>query len=781
MPLDASPPGTAASVTIDPGNSNASQSSIIVVCHGFYVTPRTAPDGSLYSEIDVPGLQKLSIIGAPDLPIVRQSLAIVTNAPQATLTSMTPLAPRVGFSYHVWPLGGPAMQDSIHPTIYSSSAPYPASPGMARPIHLTLGSIPAASIECYPFLWTPSRNDLEVYPMTRWTFTHDGPLMAFDTITQDRNRLAVNTYLNWQEVNSVIPPSFLHYQGEYLFIYPMAYAGAIKPLVTQKYMRGWNVTTLTTESIGTITCDNVRTAIKNWYSTTPSSHDHDCLLVGDINVIPYCGSTESSDPRSDDPYGSVQPFGTEDVLMARDIFVGRLPGFSAADISNQVTKIINYEDHPPGQLYYGNVLLMAHTDDPTMFGQGNFVEQQQVIQGTSYKVSPLFAPFYGNDPGKTNAGVNAEINTGEGIVCYNGHGWTFTWPQWNSTGSCPSYGTSGAECYTYSDVTALHNGPLYPIVWSLACQTSNLQEGNCCGRAWMAKGLGGAAAFYGATRDAGALDIDTEEDSLFTAVWTYGITNIAHATTFAEDEGLKWNNGAAYENAFIFTLFGDPDMTIRRDRPPIWQTVVPSQIVLTVSGQQSLDIQVTDAAGAPVQDVLIGIFKPASAPSGAAQPAGPTAPQRARPATVQTAAEVADNTYTGADGHAHFLIAAQTPGFLYYTVRDSAGGSVVDSIPVVGAAAVGGGPLATAGLWAAPSVTRSATALHFGRPLEHPGTLTIFDAMGRAVATLTAPAGTERLEWSGRDASGVLVRSGLYFARLEEADTRRLARIVIRR
>ena len=776
----------AASVTIDPANSSATQSAIIIVCHGFYVTPRSAPDGTAFSEIDVPGMQKLALIGEPDLPIVRQSLAIVTSAPQVTLTSMTPLAPAMGFSYHLWPLGQPAIADSVHgspeifvedPATYAMTTPYPASQAMPGPIHTTLGSIPAASVECYPFRWTPSRDDLEVYPVTEWTFSHDGPLMAFDTITQDRNRLATNSLLNWSIINIIIPPSFLHYQGEYLFVYPSKYAAAIQPLVNQKYWRGFNVTKITTESIGAISCASVRASIDSWYTSTPSSHDHDCLLVGDIADIPYCGSTESSDARSDDPYGSVQPFGTEDKMMERDIFVGRLPGFSASDISNQVTKIIAYEDHPPGQLYYGDVLLVAHTDDPALMGQGNFVEVQQAVQSTSYKVSPTFFPYYGNDPSSTNAGVNARINSGMGIVCYNGHGWTYTWPEWNRTGSCPSYSYVGAECYTPTDIAALHNGPLYPIVWAFNCLNADLRDGNCIARAWMTQSLAGAAAHYGATRDAGSLDVDTEEDSLFMAVWTYGITNIAHATTFAEDEGLKWNNGAAYENAFIFTLFGDPDMNIRRDKPPIWQTVLPSQITLLASGQQSLDIQIQDALGAPVNDALVGIYKPGSAPAGAAEPAA----AGARPATTAPAGEVADNTYTGSDGHAHFLISPQTPGFLYFTVRDSAGTSVVDSIPVVGAAAVGSAPLTTAGLWAAPSVTRGATTLHFGRPLDQESRLVIFDAAGRSVATLVAPAGSENVAWSGRDQSGAPVRSGLYFARLDQPGSRRIARIAVRR
>ena len=106
---------------------------------------------------------------------------------------------------------------------------------------------------------------------------------------------------------------------------------------------------------------------------------------------------------------------------------------------------------------------------------------------------------------------------------------------------------------------------------------------------------------------------------------------------------------------------------------------------------------------------------------------------------------------------------------------------MVDSIPVVGAAGVGGPPLAMAGLWAVPSVTRGATVLHFGRALEHEATLTVFDAAGRAIATLPAPIGATTVAWSGLDESGAPVHSGLYFVRLDSQGLRRLTRLAVRR
>ena len=780
MALDAAPPGTPAEVILEAASSGPTQTTLTLVLHGFYVTPRIEPDGTPFSQIEVPGLQRLAILGAPGIPILRKSLAIVTGTAQVTLSSMTPLAPPAHFSLHVWPQNVPAMDEdsgfgtpevfTLDPAIYASDAPYPAAQGTATAIQLALGSIPSSDIECHPIRWTPMTDDLEVIPISRWTFSHDGPVMAFNVITPDRNRIATHQFLNWGSIGTWIPPSYLHYQGEYLFIYPSAFAAAIKPLVTQKYIRGFNVTKLTTEAIGAITCNSVRTAIQSWYASTPSSSDHYCLLVGDIDNIPFCGNSDP-DPRSDDPYGSVSSTN----LMQRDIFVGRLPASNASQVTAQVTKIINYEDHPPGPLYYGSVLLVAHKIDPYT-GVGDYPAQQEVIRTTSYDVNPLFVPYYGSQPGKTNAGVNNHINSGYGIVCYRGHGYRHAWTTWNLAGSCTGY-TDPGECYTTSDIAALNNDPLNTIVWSIACHNSDLRDGNCIGRAWMHKTPGGAVAHYGATRGSGTLDNNVLEDSLFAAVWSKGITNIAHATTLAEDLARKWDWGSAASNAFEYTLFGDPDMNIRREMPKNWQVVQPAFISISGSGQSSLDIQLLDEWGAPIQHALVSIWKP-----GAGSPAG-AAPDGADRGDAVTAAgdEAADNTYTDADGFVHFAMSGLTPGVLHFTVRDSAGDAEQNSIPVISAVGVGDLPRPAPGLWAEPSVTRGATTLRFGRALESGGTVGIFDAAGRPVAVLAVSRGASSLVWQGTSRNGAAAPSGVYFARLTTTSRELSARIVIRR
>ncbi len=795
--LDGTPEGTPAEVLFDTAVSGPSTTTFDLLIHGFYSSPHLDPAGAVYQEITVPGLERLGIEGAPVLPVLRRPLAIVTSAAQVTLASMTPLLPAMGFSLHVWPQPVPARDDpfgtpevfQMDPAIYGSTGPYPTNEGGASALYSALGSIQASQVECYPIRWIPASDLLLITPLSRWTFTHDGPQLAYDMITKDRSRIASKLFLNWQNASQAIGTNLLHYQGEYLFIYPSAFGPAIQKLVNQKKWRGFNVTQITTESLRTVTCASVRGVIQNWYASTPSNRDHDCLLVGDINLIPFCPLPPGTDDFTDDLYGSVH----HDSL-SRDVFIGRLPGYTAADIGNQVKKIINYEDHPPGPLYYGDVLLVAHKPDP-MIAEQNFPAQQNAILNQPYAVNPLFGTYYGSDMGRDNPGLTNHINSGYGIVCYRGHGGANDWNLWDLDGKClPWWPMYKGDCYTNDEVKLLTNGPLNSIVWSIACSNADLHDASCIGRQWMTTADNAAVAHYGSTLTSASADNNTLEDRLFKAVWNSGITNLAHATTLAEDQCLLANQGDAWYNAWRYALFGDPDMSVRRQMPPNWQ-VFASLTVISGPGQASLDIQLLDATGTPVPGALIGIWKPSGAGSPMTSPpaatvafgapSGSLAREATRPAFAQASSaadEVADNAYTGDDGRAHFVVNPQSSGFIFYSVRDSAGNSVMDSIAVSAPTDVA----REAGtkhleLQAAPSITRGATTIRFGRPLAAPATVNVFDAAGRPVARLEVPRGAASVAWPGTNAAGAPARSGIYFVRLRAEGSEHSVRVVLRR
>lgn len=81
-------------------------------------------------------------------------------------------------------------------------------------------------------------------------------------------------------------------------------------------------------------------------------------------------------------------------------------------------------------------------------------------------------------------------------------------------------------------------------------------------------------------------------------------------------------------------------------------------------------------------------------------------------------------------------------------------------------------------LWAQPSVMSASTQLWMSRAQESDVQLRLFDLAGRAVQTVTIPAGREFAVWDGRDAHGVAVSSGTYFLRAMNAPDASVAKIV---
>jgi hypothetical protein len=136
-----------------------------------------------------------------------------------------------------------------------------------------------------------------------------------------------------------------------------------------------------------------------------------------------------------------------------------------------------------------------------------------------------------------------------------------------------------------------------------------------------------------------------------------------------------------------------------------------------------------------------------------------------------------------------------TPGGAFSRYRDLAGNTV--TIPPSGSITVGPKPViveqgvyssavaepAPPGVWlrAAPSVTRDATRIVLGAPPAGPARVAIRDVQGRVVRTLAVAPRTTVIDWDCRDERGRPLATGLYFLRVEGAETSSAARVVIAR
>jgi hypothetical protein len=759
MPLDESPPGAAAQVTLEAAASTVSETFLDVTIHGFWVESRIGTDGVTYQKIDVPGLDHLGIVGAPHLSIVRERLVIATTATAATLAGVEQLLPMRSFVFHLWPEPVPEMtgqflipeQFAIDPAIYASPAPYPTASGAGSPRATAFGSIPTSTIEAYPCSWLAAIDIFQVMPMSRWHFVHSGAPATLNPITRDRARLCEPMMLNWNAIEAAMPINRHDYQGEYLFVHHTMYSAALKPLIAQKKWRGFNVSEVLTDTLGGASCEHVKNAIRNWCRSTPSEHDHYALLVGQFGDILMCNVHTDLDPEwTDDVYGSLR-----DDTLAHDIFVGRLSTIDAADLSRQITKILNYEDHPvSAPVYYGDVLLVAH--------EAGFQDVQDTVRTRPYAVAPNFFPYYGATPGHNNLGLTAHLNAGYGIVCYRGHGGSGEWWRWDRTGSCQG---GPGECFTSGNVDALSNGALTSVVWSIACNNGDITKLDCMGTHWMSRFPGGAVSHYGATTPSNSWPNDDLEIALFNAVWDRGITTQSHAIAFAEDKMMENYPEQGMKNAYVYTLLGDPEMQIRRTVQAPWTVVAPGQVSVSPGGGE-VSIHVVDGTGLPVVGALVSLWKPASG--------------TAAGATISSGVdEVAVNLYSGSDGFARLPVNPQTTGYIYMAVRDSAGNSAVDSIAVNTSTGVDGRIAARPTLSAVPSIARSTTRWAFGAPLSEPGRVEIFATDGRRVAALDAGRGVDGLEWRAADASGRALPNGIYFARLRSGAFEARARVAV--
>src|SRR5262249_33122122 len=103
VPFDGSSPGTPADIVLDAANSTPASTRFDVFIHGLWRTERVGAGGAVYQQISVPGLQSVYAVGAPELPVYRFDLGIVTGAAQATFDEVTVFSEQVIPGILPWP------------------------------------------------------------------------------------------------------------------------------------------------------------------------------------------------------------------------------------------------------------------------------------------------------------------------------------------------------------------------------------------------------------------------------------------------------------------------------------------------------------------------------------------------------------------------------------------------------------------------------------------------------------------------------------------------------
>lgn len=639
-------PGTKFKAVVDKGLSNSSRTVIDGVIPGYWREVKVDPRGNEYQLLTIPGMGSHEQLGVPDLPLYRFKLAV----PQITetVTSKVEVRDRKRLTgVRVWPQPIPEMDGEkdrgtpekfqVDKRIYASQKPWPATNFPQKiAVGTVLRNIPAVQGGFSPMQWNPDTGDLEITSSFRLFIDHAGKPALYEPITQERYRLASNTFLNWSAISD-FKANLLYYTASYLFVYPdSTFRDELLPLVNQKKARGFKVKELTVDGdIGARNCNAIRGAINSWEASVPANHDAYALLVGDTDVIPLC--TSPTGDQTDDLYAS-----TNGDDLDEEVFLGRLSIDGEADLEFQVEKILAYEDNPAPYCCYHRALLWAHKEN----APGKYVGAHETVRTNIYSNPPTFITEYGNTAGVVDNDILDHVNEGVGVVAYRGHGSaSSTATSWNTT----------IEYFNASDVAQLNNAMnRAPVVWSFACTNSRLSDNDSIAEEWMRWLGGGAVSYYGATRTSYTSQNHVLDAEMFLSVYNEGLVTQSHAIQRAEEE-MASQIGSS--NAWMYLLLGDPDMQIRTTNPKKITIKIPE---IRICRWCEIPVRVVDEGGNPIANALVGLYKEDGSGN----------------------EEIATNAYTDKEGKVTLNYTALTTGNLLLAAEDGLGNAVLKEIPV---------------------------------------------------------------------------------------------------
>lgn len=519
-------------------------------------------DGITYSKIIFDGSIHTQLKGYAELPFLNASVALPGDR-NVDLTVIEGDFVDIQLAYPLLPSRGVIYRDQDPSTV-----PYAISPRSIRdewyPQNIATSTDPfiikdvrGTTVYVYPFRYNAVTNTLRVYhnPVIQ---LKENNTPAFNPITnqvqtvlREMDAIYKSLFINYGEVSDLTIGEY----GDILVICTSRDETAIQPYIDWKMEKGFSV-----EKIVVPTNTNVKTTIQNAYNA-----NNDILyvqLVGDwADIKSDMLSGAPMDPQLGCVVGSDQH---------PDICIGRFSANSAAHVTVQVDKVINYEKNPEaGADWYTAALGVASNQGP---GDDNEIDLAHINVIYNDKLNPFtynsFSTAY--DPNGTAQMVSNAINAGVSIINYCGHG---SETSWGSTG------------FSNSHINGLTNGNKLPIIFSVACVNGSFNSGgDCFAEAWLKKTNGGAVMTmmstinqpwnppmrgedyfndlliggYDYTQHPGQNGISTTEGRT-----TIGAITFNGLVLMCTESG----GGDDWETAKTWHLFGDPSMQPRTDAP----------------------------------------------------------------------------------------------------------------------------------------------------------------------------------------------------------------------
>ncbi len=427
-----------------------------------------------------------------------------------------------------------------------------------------------------------SANDLEVYdisdparPVRLLGASIGGGALSFSD-----DSAAAGVYLIQSQAKRLRPlgiaPDFVSQyrtsgnQADYLIISPADFLNATLPLAQYRQSQGLHVLIIDVQDLydefsdGEVTPEAIRAfldyAYHHWQSPAPAY----VLLVGDGTYDPlnYKGAPHKNylppllinvDPFLKETASDNQLVTVSGPDNLPDLFIGRFPANSAAEVTTMVNKTILYETTPwPGDWKQRNLFVSDNADTAGDFAQLSNQVADYLVPGVYNDLKQkIYLGVNYNSSVAARTDIITAFNNGLFLSNYTGHGQVGHW--------------ASEFVFRAEDAATLVNGRKLPVHLSMTCLDGRFHEiaSDAMAEALVRNPFGGAVAAWGATGLGVAHGHDYMHQGFYKALFQEGEQRLG-ALTVAGKLGLYTGDalGVFHDLIDTFGLIGDPALRL---------------------------------------------------------------------------------------------------------------------------------------------------------------------------------------------------------------------------
>ncbi len=641
--------------------------------------------GRIWHRLTLAGHKNLSEIGSPELPVVGQIVEVPFGVNISVGIEQAQFVPLD--CYNVLPSQRPAIwapaaatpEFELDVARYTDDALYPGS--LSKVTAEDIGVVRGhrlVMLKAFPIQYNPVTREMQAYSKLEVRLKYNRPAQIrpvdprlLSPPFEEMLDAAVMNYKDNDRFGWGTAGSEEKSGADYLilahstFINPPGPDDPLEEFRVWKQQKGWLTRIVDVANIrGGASCDNIETYLQNAYATWDPAPAY-VLLVGDDDLMPTCHRTNHPDHGTTRIATDLFYAAVDGSDYFPDIFMGRWPVSSVAQLGGVVDKLIDYEQNPPGNanFYTDLPLVMLFEDDP--LAPGDDLSPQDGREDVSFEIMEHAEPihdhltargynvfriydqsgahpqgpreyvdgtdlpdhllFEGNAtlgiPGfpwtGNTADIQTAINNGSFLVVYAGHGNTPGWAR---------------PAFDLWDAMGLANPGRPPVVFSWSCSTGWFDDATNTGTDAIAVGNesfcetflttagNGAVATIGSSR----ISYDTNlllMDGATRAIWpdfiptpgTGRLLRLGQVLNYAKlyMAALESDPDIQQMHFESYHLFGDPEM-------PIWTTEpgrlnVNHPVGIGSSGLQEFIVKVSDrVSGDPVPNATVTLTRAGS-------------------------------------------------------------------------------------------------------------------------------------------------------------------------